>query len=57
MWLDLLPIALLGGLLGLDVVSFPQAMISRPLVAATITVMSAVEYLNRFSSAFSERPQ
>jgi len=36
MWIDLLPIALLGGLLGLDVVSFPQAMISRPLVAATI---------------------
>ena len=35
-WLELLPIALLGGLLGLDVVSFPQAMISRPLVAATI---------------------
>ena len=36
MWMDLLPIALLGGLLGLDVVSFPQAMIARPLVAATI---------------------
>lgn len=34
-WLDLIPLALLGGLLGLDVVSFPQAMISRPLVAAT----------------------
>jgi PTS system mannose-specific IIC component len=34
-WLDVLPIALLGGVLGLDVVSFPQAMISRPLVAAT----------------------
>lgn len=33
---DLLPIAILGGLLGLDVVSFPQAMISRPLVAATL---------------------
>ena len=32
---DLLPLALLGALLGLDVVSFPQAMISRPLVAAT----------------------
>jgi PTS system mannose-specific IIC component len=32
----LLPIALLGGVLGLDVVSFPQAMISRPLVAATL---------------------
>ncbi|MDB4875953.1 MAG: phosphotransferase system sorbose-specific subunit [Gemmatimonadetes bacterium] len=34
--LDLIPIALLGGVLGLDVVSFPQAMISRPLVAATL---------------------
>ena len=32
----LIPIALLGGVLGLDVVSFPQAMISRPLVAATL---------------------
>lgn len=37
MLVDLLPIALLGGVLGLDVVSFPQAMISRPLVAATLT--------------------
>lgn len=34
--MNLLPVALLGGILGLDVVSFPQAMISRPLVAATI---------------------
>ena len=33
---DLIPLALLGGVLGLDVVSFPQAMISRPLVAATL---------------------
>ena len=33
--INVLPIALLGGLLGLDVVCFPQAMISRPLVAAT----------------------
>ena len=33
---DLLPVVLLGGLLGLDVVSFPQAMVSRPLVAATL---------------------
>jgi mannose/fructose/N-acetylgalactosamine-specific phosphotransferase system component IIC len=33
---DILPIAVLGGILGLDVVSFPQAMISRPLVAATL---------------------
>ena len=32
---DLLPLALLGGVLGLDVVCFPQAMVSRPLVAAT----------------------
>jgi mannose/fructose/N-acetylgalactosamine-specific phosphotransferase system component IIC len=31
-----LPVALLGAILGLDVVSFPQAMISRPLVAATL---------------------
>lgn len=31
-----LPIALLGALLGLDVVSFPQAMVSRPIVAATL---------------------
>ena len=34
--LEVIPIAVLGGLLGLDVVSFPQAMISRPLVAATL---------------------
>jgi mannose/fructose/N-acetylgalactosamine-specific phosphotransferase system component IIC len=34
--LELLPLALLGGVLGLDVVSFPQAMISRPIVAATL---------------------
>lgn len=33
--LEALPIALLGALLGLDVVSFPQAMVSRPIVAAT----------------------
>ena len=31
----LVPLAVLGAILGLDVVSFPQAMISRPLVAAT----------------------
>lgn len=36
-WGNLVPLALLGGVLGLDVVSFPQAMISRPLVAATLT--------------------
>ena len=34
--IEALPIALLGALLGLDVVSFPQAMISRPVVAATL---------------------
>ena len=34
--LEVLPLALLGGLLGLDVVSFPQAMISRPIVASTL---------------------
>lgn len=34
--LEAMPIALLGALLGLDVVSFPQAMISRPIVAATV---------------------
>ena len=33
---DVVPIALLGGVAGLDTVSFPQAMISRPLVAATL---------------------
>ncbi len=33
--LQLLPLAVLGAVLGLDVVSFPQAMISRPIVAAT----------------------
>lgn len=37
MFLELLPLALLGGILGRDVVAFPQAMISRPLVAATLT--------------------
>lgn len=34
--LDFLPFVLLGAVLGLDVVSFPQAMISRPIVAATL---------------------
>jgi mannose/fructose/N-acetylgalactosamine-specific phosphotransferase system component IIC len=34
--IDILPIAMLGALLGMDVVTFPQAMISRPIVAATI---------------------
>ena len=34
--LSLLPVAIVGAVLGLDVVSFPQAMISRPIVAATL---------------------
>jgi mannose/fructose/N-acetylgalactosamine-specific phosphotransferase system component IIC len=34
--LEVLPIAMLGAVLGLDVVSFPQAMISRPIVASTL---------------------
>jgi PTS system mannose-specific IIC component len=34
--LGLVPLALLGAVLGLDVVSFPQAMISRPIAAATL---------------------
>ncbi len=34
--IDLLPVALLGAVCGLDVVSFPQAMISRPIVSATV---------------------
>jgi mannose/fructose/N-acetylgalactosamine-specific phosphotransferase system component IIC len=34
--LEALPLALLGGLLGLDVVSFPQAMIARPIVSSTV---------------------
>ena len=33
---QLLPLALMAGILGLDVVSFPQAMISRPIVGATL---------------------
>lgn len=32
----LLPLTLLGAVLGLDTVSFPQAMLSRPIVAATL---------------------
>ncbi len=34
--LDVLPIVVLGGVLGLDVVTFPQAMLARPIVAATV---------------------
>jgi mannose/fructose/N-acetylgalactosamine-specific phosphotransferase system component IIC len=33
---ELLPLSLLGGVIGLDVVCFPQMMFSRPLVAATV---------------------
>lgn len=33
---DLVPLALMAGVAGLDVVSFPQAMYSRPIVAATL---------------------
>jgi PTS system mannose-specific IIC component len=33
---DILILALLGGVLGLDTVSFPQAMLSRPIVGATL---------------------
>ncbi|WP_396215715.1 PTS sugar transporter subunit IIC, partial [Gemmatimonas sp.] len=33
---SVIPIALLAGVVGLDVVSFPQAMISRPIVGATL---------------------
>ena len=33
---QLLPLALLGAVVGMDVVSFPQAMISRPIVGATL---------------------
>ncbi|MEO7456068.1 MAG: PTS sugar transporter subunit IIC [Gemmatimonadaceae bacterium] len=31
-----MPLALLGGVLGIDLVTFPQMMFSRPLVAATL---------------------
>jgi PTS system mannose-specific IIC component len=34
---EIFALALLGALLGLDVVSFPQAMLSRPIVAATLS--------------------
>jgi len=34
--IELLPLTMLGAMLGLDVVSFPQAMISRPIVSATL---------------------
>lgn len=34
--LDVIPIVLLAALLGMDVVTFPQVMVSRPIVAATV---------------------
>ena len=34
--IDLVPLSILGGVIGLDVVSFPQAMFSRPIVASTL---------------------
>ena len=36
MIVDLLSLGVLGAILGLDVVSFPQVQVSRPLVAATL---------------------
>lgn len=33
---DLLPLVLLGAVIGFDTVSFPQAMLARPIVAATL---------------------
>jgi len=33
---DVLPLVLLGAVVGFDTVSFPQAMVSRPIVAATL---------------------
>ncbi|MDQ2891423.1 MAG: PTS sugar transporter subunit IIC [Gemmatimonadota bacterium] len=33
---NVIPVALLGAIVGLDMVSFPQVMLSRPLVSATI---------------------
>jgi PTS system mannose-specific IIC component len=33
---DIIILSLLGGVLGLDTVSFPQAMLSRPIVGATL---------------------
>jgi PTS system mannose-specific IIC component len=36
---DLVMLVVLGGVLGLDTVSFPQAMLSRPIVASTLAGM------------------
>jgi mannose/fructose/N-acetylgalactosamine-specific phosphotransferase system component IIC len=33
---DIVPVSLLGAVVGLDMVSFPQIMLSRPLVSATL---------------------
>jgi len=33
---NILPVAALGGILGLDMVGFPQVMIARPIVSATL---------------------
>ena len=45
MLIDLLPIALLGAVLGMDVVTFPQAMFSRPIVAATLPLVGFLAML------------
>jgi len=39
--MNLIPVVLWGGMVGLDAASFPQVMISRPLVAATVTGLLA----------------
>jgi mannose/fructose/N-acetylgalactosamine-specific phosphotransferase system component IIC len=53
--IELVPIALLGGLLGLDVVSFPQMMFSRPIVAATIAgAMAGDTYAGMMAGAALE---
>jgi len=36
LFLSILPVSLLGAVVGLDMVSFPQIMLSRPLVSATL---------------------
>ena len=44
---DAVPLGLLGALLGLDVVSFPQAMVSRPLSVHPPTRRSSTALLAR----------
>ncbi|MFO7259766.1 MAG: PTS sugar transporter subunit IIC [bacterium] len=39
--MNFVPVALWGGVVGLDAASFPQIMVSRPLVAATVTGLLA----------------